>query len=202
MDLIGEELIKLYTTAQFLTSYSNKVQNIDLRDFISSRLGFKSSNNKKLTPTNLIYAFKSKPEDIKNEFILRALRNFSFRLNFDNLKSYTKISLGFIHFTSFHNTTKRCDSCFISINTKKIGLIEKFVYDSENCLVVAKQLIEIYNPFFSTACNELKSKSTICILSENYFVEELKYLKKIFFTDILGQDNILISNFSVSHLFN
>jgi hypothetical protein len=136
-----------------------------------------------------------------NEKIFDALRKYHLKLNYDQLIGYTKISFGAINFTSIHNSTKRCDSCFISKTSKKIGLIEYFVYDSVNCLVVAKQLVEIYNPFFSIVCPDLRSKSTICYLSANFFVEEIQNLKKIFFTDILGQD-ILISSFSVSHLFN
>jgi hypothetical protein len=195
MDLIGEELIKLYSTAHFLTSYANNVKNPDLKNFIISRIGFKSSNNKKLEPKDLQYALKSKPEVVHNEKILVTLRNYPMNLNFDLIKGYT------IVLTSIHNKTKRCDSCFISMTSKKIGLIENFVYDSEKCLVVARQLIEIFNPFFSSVCPDLRSRSTICVKSENFFVAELKDIKKLFFTELNGND-ILISNFCVSHLFN
>ena len=60
---------------------------------------------------------------------------------------------------------------------------------------------EIYNPFFSESLPEFKSKSTTCYITENYFIEEVINIKKIFYTDILGKD-IIISTLSISHLFN
>ena len=131
-------------------------------------MGFKSSNNKQNQLKVLKYSVYGKSIIIQDIKILNAIR--SKISNIDGLLGYTKVSLGNTDYISIHNVTKRFDSCFISKITKKIGLIEYFVLDSERCWVVAKQIIEIYNPHFTDSIPELKSKSTICYNTENYFV--------------------------------
>ncbi len=51
-DLIGEELIKIFSTAQILSNFSINVKNKDLKQFIQNKLVFKTSNKKKLSSNN------------------------------------------------------------------------------------------------------------------------------------------------------
>ena len=48
-DLIGEELIKIASTTQILSTFNRNIKNSKLKHYVSSRLNFKSSNIKKLT---------------------------------------------------------------------------------------------------------------------------------------------------------
>jgi hypothetical protein len=47
-DLIGEELIKIFSTAQILSHYSFNISNARLNDYIKTKLCFKTSNRKRL----------------------------------------------------------------------------------------------------------------------------------------------------------
>ena len=93
MDLIGEELIKLLTTAQHLAFFANKVVNLKLKKFISARLGFKSSNNKQNALKKLEFCLCGKPIVIKDAKILLTLEKAKISFT-DNLKEYSKVSVG------------------------------------------------------------------------------------------------------------
>ena len=201
-DLIGEELIKLYSTAQHLITFSNKISNSNLKQFISKRLGFKSSNKKKSSHSNSVGQLICIGNSVisSNEKYLLVINEF-LSLELESLKIFKKITSNGVVYTSNFHSTKRCDSYFVSKTSKKIGLIECFFVNSGICYVIAKKIIFISNPFYFCSCPELKSKSAIFYLSGDLFVEDVKNISKVVCSDT-GDSNIIVSLFNSSHLFS
>jgi hypothetical protein len=116
------------------------------------------------------------------------------------LTFYTKIIYKGVYYCSSIYNTKRCDSAFITTTGNK-GLIEKFIVVNDQVLVIAKKIVSIYNPFFITKFPSLKSKLHICVVSDEYFIEEISKIKKKFLIKP-ESDTCFFSTFSTSHLFN
>jgi len=96
--------------------------------------------------------------------------------------------------------TKRCDSCFIT-SSGSHDLIEKFIQIDSQIFVIARKIVLIYNPFFSKTNPLLKSKLNICVVSNEYFVEEISKIKKSFLIKP-DDESCFISSFTTINLFN
>lgn len=200
-DLIGEELIKIFSTAQILSSFSSKVDNKEINEFIETRLIFKSSNKKKIhSKISKILEFKSidKISCTTNLEFLKLYENF-FNKKIGLLNVWHKSTVNGIHFNSINVKTKRCDSCFIN-SCNQIGLIECFFKENGQFYVFAKKVIQIFNAFNSKKY-KISSKLIACSITNQYFVENIINIKKVVLINI-SEDNCFVSLFSCSHLFS
>lgn len=147
-------MIKIFSTAQFLSSYSLKIQNISIKRFIESKCRLNSSNIKNLSANNLGPSVCSKLlTSIDNKYL--KLINSYLGQNLYELSIFHKIIVNGITFSSYLKETKRCDSCFSNLNNKS-GLIECFVKINDKILVIYKQIVLVYEPFFSVSCPEIR----------------------------------------------
>ena len=96
---------------------------------------------------------------------------------FDDLLVCKKLSVDGTLFSSHHIITKRSDSCFYTA-TNKIGQIEYFVLLDSKILVIYRQIVCLFNPFYSLICPEIRSKISACYHSNQFLVEELTSLNK------------------------
>lgn len=199
-DLIGEEMIKIFSTAQFLSSYSLNVKSSLLRTFILSRLRFKTPNTKKLSIklSDAVVAVKAKPRTSVNVQYLEAINKFTGQ-KLEQILTSVKLSLNGIIFSTHLINTKRSESCFYT-DSNKIGKIECFFFLNDRIYVLYRQLVKLFNPFFSPICSEIRSKMSICYDSNQLLVEELHNIKKAFLID-LSKNECYVSLFSMSHLF-
>jgi len=197
-DLIGEELIKIFSTAQTLSQFSINIQNNQLKEFIKKRLNFRSSNKKKLT-SKIEIKILDKLDESNNRLYLEMFYRFS-NLSLNNVQICHKILNNGVFFTSHYIKTKRLDSCFIN-HKNQIGLIECFLIVNNIVYVLAKRIIKSFNAFYSPRFPSISSNSFVCYISDQYFVEEIKYIKK---TNLMyvSDNNCFVSLFSTSHLFN
>ncbi len=200
-DLIGEELIKIYTTAQILSTFSNNVLNTKLKEYIKSKLIFKSSNIKKRGEKS-----KTIIKNTEISFNQSYTKAFQFYIKkFDsviinNLKTCNRIIYNGIIFTSESIKTKRSDSCFIN-KEKKIGLIQSFVIFNNTVYVIAKKIVRLMNAFNSTSCPQIESNLFVCDISEQLFVDKIENIKKVVLINI-SKENCFVSLFNSSHLFS
>lgn len=197
-DLIGEELIKVFSTAQILSSFAISVANSELKEYISTRLCFKSCNIKKQNKGLVNVSFKQL--SYSNNQIFVSLFNKITNKHFIELNTCLKVKMNGIAYNSHLHKTKRVDSCFIS-NTNQIGIIELFIIEENNVYVIAKKLVPTANSFFSNSYKDLKSKLIICNITNEFVIEDLKNILKIVIINI-SEDNCFISLFNSSHLFN
>ena len=175
-DLIGEEMIKIFSTAQFLSAYTLEINNLEIKEFILSRLRFKSSNTKRISSQNYRVKIIGKQEKSLDKLYIEAVSKYTGQ-RVDNLLVCQKLSIYGIIFSSHLIVTKRSDSCFYT-KTNKIGLIECFVLLDSKVLVIYRQIVSFFNPFYSLQCPEIRSKLSVCYGSNQLLVEELESLNK------------------------
>jgi len=199
-DLIGEELIKIFSTAQILSNFSINVKNKDLKQFIQNKLVFKTSNKKKLSITEK-KTTHWKIQKVKNISYSRVFEKFT-EIKKDELEICHKTMYKGIVYTSIKNKTKRDDSSFIvNNNNNRHGLIECFVIENNKTYVIAKKVVPLFNAYISTVCREIRSQSFVCDITEQLFVEELDNIRKTIMVNI-SPHNSFVSLFSSSHLFS
>lgn len=138
-DLIGEELIKVFSTAQYLSSSFNDINNYELKIFIASKLKLKSSNikNTKSSLNPNVY-IKSK-EITKNQSFIKLIQSYTSQNNLSEITINYNITFNGIQYSSYLNKTKRCDSCFY-LENRKFGLIECFVIYNRLCAFLFKNM--------------------------------------------------------------
>ncbi len=170
-----------------------------MKNFILKNLFLKTPNKKRLIQNNVDVKMLSKAESSTNETYSRAFKSFS-KIQATQLTIFSKLIYNGIYFCSYMINTKRCDSCFTS-STGTYGFIEKFIQRDDKIFVIARKIVLIYNPFFSKNFPELKSKLNRCLVSNEYFVEEIQRIKKSFLIKP-DDDSCFISSFTTSHLFN
>ena len=200
-DLIGEEILKIFSTCKFILKYTSKIENHEIKKFIESHLTIKSSNKKNVNKLKKIICLGKCEEKDKDQY-LSSFKIFDFTYLTNSFRLYTKIIYNGIYYCSHLIATKRCDSCFVS-SSGQSGLIEKFITDeNEKLYVLAKKIIKIRDtPFFSSSFPNLRSQLYICIISDTFFIEEIKNINKTFLIKIANNRHFL-SCFNISHLFN
>ena len=199
LDLIGEEMIKIFSTAQYLSLKSINIENYDLKEFVTSRLKLKSSNNKnKRNEMFLDIHFKCQ-ESSSNTININLISKFT-EQQLDNLSISWKLSIDGIPFSSHLNQTKRCDSC-IYYENNKFGLIECFVKHEDRILVIIKVIVCVLSPYYSNLCPETRCKLSICYITNQLKVVDIRNVKKAALIKF-SETDIYVSDFSVSHLFN
>jgi hypothetical protein len=198
-DLIGQEMIKIFSIAQDLSSSYLNIKNFELKLFVAERLCLKSSNNKNKESSIYPEIYIKKSFSSNNECYLKAFQDYIGR-------EITEISVSFsliidrIQFTSYLNKTKRCDSCFY-VENNTFGLIECFVKYEYRYFVIYKKLVNVYSPFYTSLCPEIRCRSSICFSTNQYKVEDIRKIKKATLIKFSEKD-IYVSDFSMSHLFN
>lgn len=197
-DLIGEELIKIASTTQFLSSFCRNIKNPKLRQYISTRLNFKSSNIKKLTIKNEVKLL-DKVKPLTGLAYLNVYEKY-IKSNLEQLNVCLKIKFNGIKYNSSKILTKRCDSCFIS-KTNVIGLIDYFVVDNNKIFCLSRKIVPIFNSIYLINYPNIKSKLFICYITNEFFVEEIINIKKIALINV-SSENCFISLFNSSHLFS
>ncbi len=198
-DLVGEEIIKVFSAAQYLSSSHILIKNSELKEFVSSRLRLKSSNNKNKTEGLCPVIYIKKIDLTTDTFYLDLINKFTGQ-EISQLSFCLNIKFNGIIFTSHLIKTKRCDSCF-TLGNNKYGLIENFVKLENRILVVYKQIVVLYSPFYSLLRPNIRSRSSICYVSNQYKVVDLRQIKKAIILNISDKE-IYVSDFSMSHLFS
>jgi hypothetical protein len=142
-------------------------------------------------------SFKTKL--ISNSMYNKLFENFT-KMKKNELVICHKIVHKGILYTSVENRTKRNDSSFV--NNKNIhGLIQCFIIDNKNTYVIAKKVVTMFNAYTSIVCPEIKSKSFVCYVSDQLFIDKVDNIKKTVIINI-SNNNSFVSLFSSSHLFS
>jgi hypothetical protein len=197
-DLIGEELIKIFLGAQVLSSFSNNVNNQELKAYIKSRIGFKTSNLKRLKGSIDSISIRTKSTlSSETEYLKSYEKYFNTKIN--EISIFYKINFNGINFTSHLHKTKRCDACFVSNN--KFGLIECFFIHNDKVYVLAKQIVSLVNSFYSSSSPEIGSNLFYCYISNNFFIHAVEDITKTVIINLVN-DRCFISLFKSSHLFS
>ncbi len=200
-DLIGEEIFKIFSGIQVLSSYLNDTTNKKLVKYVKSRDLFKSSNKKNnFSSDEEIIIVKKPMQSQSNEYLnvfSHYIRNAVNEISISHQASYNQIPYSSCHYKQ----TKRSDSCFISKIDEKVGLIECFVYHNDTVYVIAKEIISLFSSFYSPSCPEIRSKMLYCYVSEQLFVEQLKNITKTAYVQS-SNNNCFVSLFKSSHLFS
>jgi hypothetical protein len=135
-----------------------------------------SSNRKRLNKDQDIQILSKCEKTTKNEY-LDAIKSFN-NSNATNLTTFTKLIYNGVYFSSSIFRTKRCDSAFISKTGNK-GLIEKFIKINDRIHVLARKIVFTFYPFCSKTYPILKSELNFCVVSNEYFLEEIVKIKKV-----------------------
>jgi hypothetical protein len=202
-DLIGEELIKIFSTAQILSRFANSenMKNHKLREFINERLKFKSANIKRQADRNSGIKITDKIEQMNDTQHLEVFRKFLCLRNIAPINVCHRIIFNGIAYTSIRTKTKRNDSCFINEKTNKIGAIECFVVFESTVYIIAKKIVVLFKAVELNCYPKIESKLCVCYVSDQIFVEKIENIKKIVLIDI-SNSNCFVSLFRSSHLFN
>ncbi len=204
--LIGEEIIKLFTSIQTIFKLARTItySSVDIQQFIESELKCKTTNRKNLSKSQnnvkLSAPFSSQTE---NDFYTR-IEEKEIDAHKEPLQFFKKTRVQGIVFTSFclAEQTKRNDSCVVASDSAKIGIIQCFFRYENNAYVICKQVVKIRNPFFSIETPQLKSSLVICTITpSSFFVSKISSIKKLALINI-SQHECYICEFSSSHLFN
>lgn len=197
-DLIGEELIKIFLSAQALSCYATNVSNAKVKDFILNRLTFKTSNKKKSSCDSTTHILDKIM--VLNDSKLKEIFTSFIGCNLDEVRVCHRIIKDGILYTTHHNKTRRCDSCILN-KFKQAGLIECFVLYNNRVYLIAKKIVSLFSVYNSIEYPELISKLHNAYISDQFFVSEINEINKIVLINI-HQDKHYISLFSSSHLFN
>jgi hypothetical protein len=198
-DLIGEELIKIASTTQILSMFSKDIKNLQLQQYITTRLNFKSSNTKKLNAKLSQIKLLDKVKLLTEPLYISALEKY-FGFTIENINVCQKIKFNGIKFSSSKILTKRCDSCFISIKNE-IGLIDYFLVDENKIFCLSRKVVPICNSIYLKNYPNTKSNLFVSYISDEIFVEEIINIRKIVLINISDQ-NCFFSLFNSSHLFS
>jgi hypothetical protein len=198
-DLIGEELIKIFQTAQLLSNYSENILNDSLNSYVQDRINLKSSNAKNSRKNNNTAYVKSRFEVTTEEKYVKLVSDLCGK-NIKIVKKGDKIVFNSVYYSSYSTKTKRCDACFIAKNGK-CGLVEDILIVDDYVIVYARKLVRLMQPFYSPNYPNLRSKLEMCNISNENFVVFIQHIKKVFFID-LNNAGVFMSSFSSTHLFS
>ena len=143
-DLMGEELIKMFSLIQSLSSTVREFdKNSELNDFINKNMLFKTSNKKRLKKAKdqMVVKIISKSEILDDLIIMEAIQK-KFGVIPEEIKVYKKIDLNGVIYTSSKLNTKYCDSCFTTIEGG-FGNIEYFFNYNDKFFVAAKKIVRL-----------------------------------------------------------
>ena len=201
-DLMGEEFIKIFNLIQGLMSNFSLISPQSVfYDFIKNEIKFKTSNKKNSNTNDRSVKKSNRIKELTDENLRKTVK---MKLNLtdadiDRIEYYNKFFYNGIIYTSSSIVTNFCDSSFIT-NNNKIGIIKHiFSYNSVDYFLSEKVLC-LCNPFLCSASSERKVLMSICKLTGQFFIEELKDIKKTALIQV--EDKVFVSTFTVSHLFN
>ena len=202
-DLIGEEFIKIFTAVQSLNSIKlYKPNNTKLYEFINEHLEQaikkRTSNKKNLFGADVSHKILSSLMTIKNRLILKAYVLY-FKKPVNELIAFTKLKYHGHLYTSFNEKSRQNDAAFIT-SKGQYGLINFLIEEENTIYVIAQKISNVFNPFFCSLYPERKSCLSICHITDEYFIEKIDEIKKVFLMNISGGD-CFISKFRSSHLF-
>jgi hypothetical protein len=203
-DLIGEELIKLFSSLQALHSIFPSFQftNSNIKEFVCSELACNSSNK------------KNKLDSCKESFFKLSFPLLFLRLDFinfinskirgfkggNNINFFSKMTnTRNVSFSSVDSNLKRDDSCVFS-NGKFGTILCFFSYNNEQ-FSLCKQIVPIKNTFFFPEVESIKSSLTFCHISSQLFIVSCREITKAALIRISDLETY-VSTFSCSHLFN
>ena len=83
-------MIKVFSTAQFLSSHYSNIENLAIREFVESRIRLKSSNTKRFSTKMFDISLASKIETSADQKYLKAINTYT-GLNLDYLLILHKI---------------------------------------------------------------------------------------------------------------
>jgi hypothetical protein len=198
-DLVGEELAKIFSTAQLLYHYTRHANNEKIKEFILTNMSFKSSNRKKRS-NNLMgqVIIKSKMEISIDPKILLLLKNLKIDANVINV--CTKLQFNGIFYDSYLCKTKRSDACILT-SSGEYALIDKFLLINDTVYVLTRTFVEMMCPFYAINFPDFTSKVTICNLSDVKKIFLLKEIEKVVAV-MINERRYIVSSFSMTHLFH
>lgn len=200
-DLIGEEFIKVFSTAQTLTAMTSMQRNkTEIFEFIQENLDFQTSNRKKLHASDNSFKFLSASTSSLEPSILRAYFSY-FKETVSEVTVFTKLKYkGHFYNAGDNSQGKHDDSCFLT-KSGQLGII-KFMFEKEGVVyAIGKKIVTSFNPFFCAQYPQRKSMVSICRKSEEIFIEQIDSIEKMVFIQFNDGCDCFISTFKSSHLF-
>jgi hypothetical protein len=169
-------MIKCFSAAQFLNSCHVNIKNYQLKQFVDSRLRLKSSNNNNKIAQMSTEVYIKISEISTNKLYLDLIKKYTGQ-EMSQLTIFFSLQINGRIFSSHIIQTKRCDSC-IHIEKNKYGLIEWFIKLENKIVVVFKQIVVLYSPFYSLLRPDIRSRSSISYISNEYKVEDIRLVNK------------------------
>lgn len=211
-DLIGEEFIKIFTVAQYLTKMSDYIYKEDdnIRSYFEKHLIIKTSNR---IETNFSIKYTDKFIKIQDQSIRKAIYEFN-NTHVKTIFITKKVKFKNIKINTKSRSKRFFNSCVMDKLTSSIGLIQNIVYDCHNdknlffCRKISIREITVDDEFYEYdddddddySHNLLSSKSFIGTLLNEYFICEIENSITIFYSKFNNR-NLFISTFNSEHLF-
>ena len=193
-DLIGEEFIKLFSTAQRLSKIEPTTEVV--KEFLKKTPILRTSNRKNHEKSSIKIKFLSTQYLSKDLKYLNVFNEFT-KKKLDEIYCIDRLQYKSHVYETLNEKKKFCDSCFVS-SSGVFGVIETFLFDNVNVYVVGRKVINIFN--YNWENNTLNSNLQICHITDELFLTKLEEICKcvlIFISDT----ECYISKFSMSHLF-
>jgi hypothetical protein len=197
-DLMGEEFIKLYSSAQALSFFNSRVKftNDSLNEFFTKTFFIKTSNRKKFGSSEGL-VIKCDTSSETNNFFSQLLIENGFFVS-GQLKTLGPCYFNGICYTDTRNSSRFADFCVFDTKKKKYGLIQRLVVYEKNVLTINQQILDCLPIQIRPG---IKSKTLTCRKITSYFVSSIENLEKCFFFDY-NETICFISTFRTSHLFS
>ena len=195
-DLIGEEFIKLFSTAQCLSTV--EPSSVELREFLSQFPILRSSNRKNKNKTVNKIKFLSVKSICKDQKYLDIFNEYT-NSSINEIFCVNRLQFNNHLYTTISQNTKFCDSCILS-SDGFYGIIEDFLYDNVNVFVIARKIVNVFNPYVSNHFPMLKASLFIGHVTEELFLSRIEDIQKCAFI-FISEAECYVSSFSISHLF-
>ena len=194
-DLIGDEFLYNFSILQALTNFCNNfTNNTKLSEFIEKHKLIKTSNKKKIHKNEVIFGtlLDLKIEQINN--LMTICSNY----DLSGVKVCQRLLYNGVLYTSDSNCSKRGDFSILAEGC--YGLIQYFLVNPYSVSVVVRKVSKLSSSFFIKEFPTIRSKLSLCFLTDEYFLTKIEKLQKVMYIKI-ADDLSFISSFSFSHLF-
>lgn len=196
-DLIGEEFIKLFSTAQSLSKIEPSSEK--LKQFLMKNPILRTSNRKNQGRSLEIVKLLSAKILCCDEKYLELYNNFT-NDRVSQIYCVKRLQYKSHIFTSYNHKAKFCDSCFMS-SDGSYGLIEEFLCNDDlNVYVLARRIVTVSNPFYSKKYPIIKSNLFISHVTDELILKKIDDIQKVAFI-FISEVECYVSKFSTSHLF-
>jgi hypothetical protein len=199
-DLIGDDFIKLFFTAQCLCTFNKLPHDTQLSDYIRKHCNFGTSNRTSSLVSQSVYSTMGSIPTVSSDVSYLKAFEKETKQQVLSLELYDKLLVDNIVYTTNTNPAKNCDYCFVN-NEGKIGLIFHFFKFQESFFAIYKRLHHVKSLEYEKKGKKLCSKISRCyIYNQEIFIECITNIRKVVL--IKFEDAMYVSLFRTSHIFN